>query len=577
MRYPHIIKNRYGVYCFRLVLPLDLQRMGAPREIRLSLLTKNSALLAESFPFALLSAKSLLRDLHNLTSEHKGTMAEQADAIKVMIEKWREKQHERALRAQKEDEHWEDIKALKRAEWALKERNQQLTKVTSKALQMKGALHAVNEQVSRLTTELAARSAPALPLASQGSDELLSELITEFLAVCANQLKRRPKTLLLRESNLNRFLDIVGDMPCNHLSADIVRFYRDVIHSMPKNLTKQDIWKTYPNKQQDKADWYKNLHTHGLERLTEGGQKSHFDDVRPFLEWLAKERKHPENFADMLSPIKNDKDYDNSVLPLNPTEMGWLVEKHFKPAPKISRNEQPKDWHFWAPLIALTMGLRADEIGRLTINHITTDFHGIAIMKVPGTKTANAVRTVPLSQSLIDAGLLDYVALMRSDAASMADDGRLFPDWKLGGSKTAPTYSHAMTKFFCRQKTTKDGKPHYSGLVVRLGLDRDGRNFTFHGLRKTLINAAYHTGVPLEKLQAIVGHGTDLFKTYKLPKNHVSHSDATFSYIAADSVYSPEVKASLTDLKAQLDRVNFGYSLAGINWQAWRKHKTKKD
>ncbi len=568
MRYPYLIKNRCGVYCFRQILPLDLQRMGAPREIRFSLQTKSLAIVAESFPFALLSAKSLLRDLHNLTTEHKGTMAEQADAMKVKIEMWREKRRECALRAQQEDDNWENVKALRHSEWARQELNQQLTKVTRKALRMEGALHALNE--------LASKTAPTLPLVSQGSDELLSVLITEFLAFCANQLKRKPKTLLLRESNLNRFLDIISDMPCNHLNANIVRFYRDVIHSMPKNLTKQGVWKTYPNTQQDKADWYKNLHKHGLERLSEQGQDSHFSDVRLFLEWLAKERKHSENFADMLSPIKDNADEKDTVLPLNDIEMGILVEKHFKPADKLSRNEQPKDWHFWAPLIALTMGLRSDEIGRLTVNHINADFHGVAIMKVPGTKTVNAVRTVPLSQSLIDAGFLDYVALMRSDAASMADGGRLFPDWKLGGSKKAPTYSHAMTKFFCRQKTTKDGKPHYSGLVVRLGLDREGRDFTFHGLRKTLINAAYHTGVPLEKLQAIVGHGTDLFKTYKLPKNHISHSDATFSYIAADSVYSPDVKASLADLKAQIDQVNFGYSLAGINWQAWRKSKTKK-
>lgn len=76
MRYPHIIKNRCGVYCFRLVVPVALQHRGAPREIRFSLQTKNPAIVAESFPFALLSAQSLLRDLHNLTMEHRGTVAE---------------------------------------------------------------------------------------------------------------------------------------------------------------------------------------------------------------------------------------------------------------------------------------------------------------------------------------------------------------------------------------------------------------------------------------------------------------------------------------------------------------------
>ncbi len=570
MRYPHIIKNRYGVYCFRLVVPLELQRMGAPREIRLSLLTKNSALLAESFPFALLSAKSLLRDLHNLTSEHKGTMAEQTDAIKVTIEKWREKHHERTLRAQQEDDNWENVKALKHAEWALQERNQQITDITHKVLQKEGELHATREQVSRLTSELSSK--PAI----QGSDELLSELIAKFLTVGAEQEKLKKKTISARKSNLNRFLDIIGDMPCCRLNDDFVRFYRDVIHSMPKNLTKQEVWKTYPKTQQDKIDWYKNLHTHGLERLTEGGQKSHFDDVKPFFKWLAQERKHSENYADMLSPIKNDDDYDNSVIPLNPAEMETLVEKHFKPAPKISRNEQPKDWHFWGPLIALTTGLRSEEIGSLTVQQVQANFHGTAVIKANGEKNDNAKRTVPIPQTLLDAGFLEYVELMKTNAASMSNGGRIFPDWKLGGKKDAKTYSATMTKFFCRQKTTKDGKPHYSGLVVRLGLDSEERRFTFHGLRKTLINAAYHSGVELKKIQTIAGHHADLYDTYGLPKGYADHTDVTFNYIHPDSAYSSDVEAALADLKAQIDSVNFGYSLAGINWQAWCKSKTKK-
>lgn len=568
MRYPSLIKNRCGVYCYRLIVPVALQRMGAPREIRFSLLTKNQATAAESFPFALISAKSLLRDLYHLTTEHGGTMAEQADTMKMMIDTWREQHHERTLRAKQEDEHWENVKTLKHTEWELQKRNQQLTEVTSRALQMKGELRAVNEQVSRLTTELVGKTAPALPLTHQGSDELLSVLITEFLAVGDEHRKLDRTTTTTRRSNLNRFLDIVGDMPCNHLNADTVRFYRDVIHTIPKNLTKKAIWKTYPNTQQDKANWYKNLHIHGLERLTEGGQKSHFDDARPFLDWLATERKHSENFADMLYAVKNDKNYNNRVLPLSPAEMEILVEKHFKPADKLSRNEQTKDWHFWGPLIALTTGLRSEEIGTLTVQQIQANFHGTAVIKVDGTKNDSAKRTVPIPQILLDAGFLEYVDLTTTNAAS-----RLFPDWKLGGKVGDKNYSSTMTKFFCRQKTTKDGKPHYSGLVVRLGLDSDERRFTFHGLRKTLINAAYHSGVALKKIQAIVGHHTDLYDTYGLPKGYEDHTDVTFNYIHPDSAYSTDVEAALADLKAQIDRINFGYSLAGIDWQAWRKSK----
>ncbi len=572
MRFPYIIKNRCGVYCFRLVLPLELQRMGAPREIRFSLLTKNQAVLADSFPFVLLSAKSLLRDLHNLALEHKGTMTERSEHMKTIIEMKRIEMRLRDRLEQAEDQQWDELKQRKQAEWALQKRNQQLTDVTSKALQMKGELHAAREQVTQLTTELSSK-----PTANQGSDELLSELINEYLIVGADHHKLDSTTTTTRKSNLNRFLDIIGDMPCYRLNDDAIRFYRDVIHSMPKRLTQQAIWKTYPKTQQDKTNWYKNLHTHGLERLTEGGQESHFSDTRSFLEWLATERKSKQDLSDMLYAIKNDKTYDNRVLPLNPAEMEILVEKHFKPADKLSRNEQTKDWHFWGPLIALTMGLRSDEIGRLTVTSINADCHGIAIMKVDGTKTKNADRTIPIAQTLLDAGFLEYVQLMTTNAASIADGGRLFPDWKLGGKANDKNYSHTMTKFFCRQKTTKDGQPHYSGLVVRLGLDSEDRRFTFHGLRGTFIHcAAYTDGVSMDKLQAIVGHGTDLEETYNLHKKSVSKSNVTFDYIQLDNAYAPNVKAALTDLKAQIDSVNFGYSLAGINWQAWRKSKTKK-
>lgn len=89
-----------------------------------------------------------------------------------------------------------------------------------------------------------------------------------------------------------------------------------------------------------------------------------------------------------------------------------------------------------------------------------------------------------------------------------------------------------MTKFFCRNKSgKKNGEAYYSGLVVRLELDREDRRFTFHGLRKTFIHAAYHSGVALKKIQTIAGHHTDFNEIYGLPKGYEDHTDVTFNYI----------------------------------------------
>ncbi len=47
MLYPGLIKNRCGVYCYRLIFPPSLRQYGAPRETRFSLGTKNRAKTGE--------------------------------------------------------------------------------------------------------------------------------------------------------------------------------------------------------------------------------------------------------------------------------------------------------------------------------------------------------------------------------------------------------------------------------------------------------------------------------------------------------------------------------------------------
>ncbi|MGA2044469.1 MAG: hypothetical protein ABSG83_13985, partial [Roseiarcus sp.] len=95
---------------------------------------------------------------------------------------------------------------------------------------------------------------------------------------------------------------------------------------------------------------------------------------------------------------------------------------------------------FWMPLIALFTGARAEEIGQLLTSDIKHE-HGIDFFDITtladddddsapakkGTaktlKTAAGKRRTPIHQTLIDIGLLDYVAEQRRKGAV-----RLFPD-----------------------------------------------------------------------------------------------------------------------------------------------------
>ncbi len=105
--------------------------------------------------------------------------------------------------------------------------------------------------------------------------------------------------------------------------------------------------------------------------------------------------------------------------------------------------EQPKDWHFWAPLLGLTTGMRGDEIGSLTVAHVI-DVGGIVMLNAPGSKTPNAERLIPLPDVALNAGFMQLVEWARMSSG----DARLFPDWALGGDSEAQNYSHKLGKWF---------------------------------------------------------------------------------------------------------------------------------
>ncbi|MGS0536637.1 hypothetical protein [Pseudoalteromonas sp. SaAl2] len=73
--------------------------------------------------------------------------------------------------------------------------------------------------------------------------------------------------------------------------------------------------------------------------------------------------------------------------------------------------EQAKHWHFWLPLIAYYSGAYSDEIGHLELNNIVT-YNGIACFDFH-THGKIKPRLVPIHQALFDAGLNEYIALLK--------------------------------------------------------------------------------------------------------------------------------------------------------------------
>ncbi|WP_368153235.1 tyrosine-type recombinase/integrase [Aeromonas sp. s9] len=572
MLYPGLIKNRCGVYCYRLIFPPSLRQYGAPRETRFSLGTKNRAKTGELWIHAFQLGRLLLDELLALVQEvdQEVGMAEISEIMKAKIAAKREQirlgEQLAALQDQINEQRLEALRSRKELATA--------QAVTQKAKELARTAVGIAQRTqgqlieSRRTADALAtlpttiNAKPVVPVggvlvAPSVCGQSLEWLVARFNEYSEHVKKNESSSMSQRKSNLARFLDILGPLDSAALVAADITHYREVIRTIPKNLAKQPIWKERPEDPVLRRNWYLGLGKQGLPSLSEQGQMTHFHDVKPFLKWLKAERHIAEDFSDMLIPIKNDADYEEGGQPFTQEQLGKLVNELWLANAKHPY-ERPKDWHFWAPLLALTTGMRGDEIGRLTATHVV-NVGGVAMLNVPGTKNPNADRLIPLPSVVLNAGFMQLVEWARRSG----DDARLFPDWVHGGGKSAKKYSASLGKWFNYEQG--------AGLLAKLDIWKADQQVSFHSLRHTFITAAHHTDIKLELMQMIVGHGPDLRKTYGLPTTKDKGSSAP--YIKPGVKYSPRMQEACAKLRNVIDSVDFGCDLTEVNWLNWRRAK----
>jgi len=163
----------------------------------------------------------------------------------------------------------------------------------------------------------------------------------------------------------------------------------------------------------------------------------------------------------------------------------------------------PHRW--WAPMIGLYTGARINEVAQLKVADILQERETwcIAIRKTvdedmrgnkgarsrQSLKGAKAVRRIPVSQALLDAGILDFVEDMRA-----CGHPRLFPHLSAGVNKT-----------------TGESNARYSqGLLNQFGRYLKDLGFPkgvgFHAFRHTLATDLDHKGIRVEDVALITGH-----------------------------------------------------------------------
>lgn len=142
---PHLTKNRYGVYCFRLIFTQSVRALpNAPQEISLSLETKDPVIAQERYMLLYPCARTFRWSLHE--SVMKGDI----DVITLQdkVKHWKANNQLRALLATTDTQLFEVRRDLLRANHDLQEQAEHAARLRDSNQRLKGALKSM-----RLITE----------------------------------------------------------------------------------------------------------------------------------------------------------------------------------------------------------------------------------------------------------------------------------------------------------------------------------------------------------------------------------------------------------------------------------------
>ena len=174
------------------------------------------------------------------------------------------------------------------------------------------------------------------------------------------------------------------------------------------------------------------------------------------------------------------------------------IKRRNSPGPNIYR-----DHFYWPAILSLFSGMRADEIANLKVTDIkSTEIKGERkpYFDVPGTKTENALRELPVHPTLIELGFMDYVEAQKSEGHD-----RLFPDWaKPNGKKRS------------------EGRciRNFNEKVAAAAIESDRRP-TFHCFRHTLLSELESNDFSPTLMAKLAGHSikeTTAGKHYVVPE-----------------------------------------------------------
>ena len=340
-------------------------------------------------------------------------------------------------------------------------------------------------QVQQVTVNQEVHTDQKVSSLSKHQSTSISVGIDKFIS---EKYKLTSKSEMMMRTHIEMLIEEFGDISLGKLDRGMCVKFKDDIRKLPRNRSKIQQYRNLDFHEQV------SLNVDEKDRISTTTVNNILGYVSSFMKWSRINGFVEVNFFEGMKLKKQIRQRDERDR-FTEKEIKKIFQKHNYI--EFTEVENHKYSNYWTPLISVFSGMRLNEICSLYLDNIIQDkVNGrkkiwcFNILEEPDRpdkhlKTLSSKRVVPIHDTLIDLGFIEFVELLKKRHTNRQ---RLFQELKYGEG----SYIRNVSYFFNKK------------YLPLLGLKTDKKNF--HSIRHTVVDHLKQKLVDISFINELVGH-----------------------------------------------------------------------
>ena len=306
-------------------------------------------------------------------------------------------------------------------------------------------------------------------------------MIDDYIESTERQKELREKTLIEYKNNLDLMVEIIGDFPINQLSHKHGRLLSATLEKLPPRRKTDGRYINKSVKQILKMNIDNPMDSRTVNKLIQRSSS--------WLNWVIRNGYYTERNIFHGKSIPSNKGKNTITRqPFSSKQLKLIFNKKVYLQRTLSSTSPCKFVFYWIGILGLHQGTRLQELCQLHLKDIYP-LNKIWVIDINENstdkklKTPNSNRIIPLHQSLIDLGFLEYRNILEQNGKE-----RLFHELTLG-----------------RDGYTKNPSRFFNDYLRELDIKTDSAKYDFHCLRHNCNNALIQKDVNVEHRNDYLG------------------------------------------------------------------------